>query len=132
MTIDRDAAWAAIVAYYARPGVADDLLRAQQESDLDVVVFLFFRYLEDDLHQVFDAAVHAEARAAIEAWRVGAIKPLRALRRNLKSMAGLETIDATRHEFRESLKQMELKAERIEFLSLCTWLEGRVSVPTPI
>ena len=125
MKIDRDAAWAAIVGHYARPGVADELLHAQQASDLDIVLFLFFRYLEQDLHQVFDGAARAEARAAIESWRNAAIKPLRAMRRSLKEMAGLDAIDATHFAFRESLKQMELTAERIEFLSLCNWLEGR-------
>ncbi len=125
MKIDRDAAWKTIVGYYSRPGVAEDLLRQQQESDLDIVLFLFLRYLSEELHLTIPPALRSDAEHCVAAWRNVVIKPTRALRRRLKDMPGLEAIDDSRHEFRESLKQIELQAERVEFNSLCNWLEAR-------
>ncbi len=125
MKIDRDAAWKAIVGYYSQPGVAEDLLHQQQESDLDIVLFLFLRYLIEELHLTISAALRSDAEACVATWRSVVIQPTRSLRRRLKDMPGLEAIDDSRHAFRESLKQIELQAERVEFNSLCNWFEAR-------
>jgi len=128
ITIDREAAWNWIVGYYGRPGVADELLREQQETDLDVVLHLFEQYLCEVRGIRLDAGALAQAQAGISTWRSQVIKPIRNLRRELKTMSGLDTIDPSRHGFRESIKGMEVMAERVEFLSLCNWLETWIEV----
>ncbi len=123
MKIDRDHAWRTIVAWYGEPGAADALLLEQQRSGLDVVLHLFLRYAACELRITLSPAEQAEAQAAIAAWRDRVVVRVRELRRELKTMEGLEAIDDSRHEWREQLKAMEVKAERVEFMSLCAWLE---------
>lgn len=123
MQLDRDLAWKTIVAWYEQPGAAEQLLRAQQETGLDVVLHLFLRYVTEVLCIELDEPAQDAARAAVQTWREQVIQPVRELRRTLKHMPGLEDIDASRHEWREALKGMEVKAERVEFMSLFNWLE---------
>ena len=123
--LDREAAWNWIVECYGRPGVADALLQQQQETDLDVVLHLFEKYVRDVLGVRLDSDAIAVAQVGIATWRSRVIKPIRNLRRELKTMTGLDMIDPARHGFRESIKGMELMAERVEFMSLCNWLEAR-------
>lgn len=123
MKIDREHAWRTIVGWYSEPGAAEALLLEQQRNGLDVVLHLFLRYVETELHITLSPTEQAEAQRAIAVWRERAIAPLRELRRSLKAMDGLDAIDESRHEWREQLKAMEVKAERVEFMSLCAWLE---------
>jgi uncharacterized protein (TIGR02444 family) len=125
LKIDREHAWRTIVSWYAEPGAAEALLLEQQRSGLDVVLHLFLRYVETELHITLGPGEQAEAQAAIAVWRDRVIARVRELRRGLKTMDGLEAIDDSRHDWREQLKAMEVKAERIEFMSLCAWLERR-------
>jgi len=131
MQLDRDLAWKTIVAWYGEPGAAEQLLQAQQESGLDVVLHLFLRYVTEELRIELDQAARGAARATIQTWREQVIQPVRELRRALKHMPGLEDIDTSRHEWREALKGMEVKAERVEFISLFNWLERHLEHSTP-
>ena len=126
MKIDREHAWRTILGWYGEPGVAEALLLEQQRSALDVVLHLFLRYVESELRIVLGPSQRAEAQASIAVWRDRVIARVRELRRELKTMEGLEAIDDSRHEWREQLKAMEVKAERVEFMSLCAWLERQI------
>lgn len=125
MKLDREHAWTTIVGWYGLPGAAEELLRRQQEEGLDVVWHLFQRYLESELGVRLSEAEQREAQNAVQLWREQVIHTVRELRRALKTMPGLESVDDSRHAWRESLKGMEVKAERVEFMSLCNWFEKR-------
>lgn len=124
--LDRELAWRTIVSWYETPGAADALLKAQQDTGLDVVLHLFLRYVRDELGVDLTPEEEAQAQQAIAPWRDQVIVRVRALRRELKTLSGLEQVDDSRHDWREQLKVMEVKAERVEFMSLCGWLERRL------
>ncbi len=121
--LDREHAWRTIVSWYEEPGAAEALLREQQEHGLDVVLHLFLRYVRTELGLVLSREEEAQAHQAIAPWRDQVIVRVRALRRELKTLPGLDAIDDSRHDWREQLKVMEVKAERVEFMSLCGWLD---------
>ena len=124
--LDRELAWRTIVSWYEAPGAAEALLQAQQETGLDVVLHLFLRYVRSELGVALSPDEEAQAQQVIAPWRDQVIVRVRALRRELKTLPGLEQVDDSRHDWREQLKVMEVKAERVEFMSLCGWLEPRL------
>jgi uncharacterized protein (TIGR02444 family) len=124
--MDKDDAWTFIVARYEAPGRADELLKAQDESGLDIVLHLFREYVLERLGLTLDEAQVAEAQSALALWRSGVIEPLRTIRRSLKQaerFAPVATAEAA--ELRFSVAQAELQAERAELNALCEWLQDR-------
>jgi uncharacterized protein (TIGR02444 family) len=124
--VDREHAWQTIVSWYGEPGAADALLLEQQCTGLDVVLHLFFRYVEHEMKIALNADERADAQQAIAVWRDRVIVRVRELRREIKTMQGLDAIDDSRNDWREQLKAMEVRAERVEFMSLCAWLDRRL------
>lgn len=126
--LDRDAAWRHIIEVYARPGVAEDLLRQQQESGLDIVLHLFFLYVNERLGGGVgvDDQERLDAEALVKPWRESVIGPLRSLRRSMKELPGPAGSGGAKESLRQSVKEAELKAEQIEFNALCEWFDGRV------
>lgn len=116
-------AWDFCVAEYGRPGVAEALLKRQDDEGLDVMLHLFCRYASECLGLVLDEQAVAEAAAATAAWRKASVLPLRELRRALKPAA---QTDPRVHRLREKLKSAELDAERVQLEQLCAWLAGRI------
>jgi uncharacterized protein (TIGR02444 family) len=123
--LDRDAAWQFILEVYARPGVADDLLLRQQETGLDIVLYLVFMYATEQLGLRFTESDHAQAADLVRSWRETVIVPLRALRRMLKALPAPEGTGNAKEALRQTIKQAELQAEQTEFQMLCAWLDGR-------
>lgn len=104
--------WRFSLRLYARPGVAPACLALQDEAGVDVNVMLFLLFLADrgiavssDDVQRFDGAVRE--------WREEVVKPLRALRRRLKS--GIEPVARGDSDiFRNAVKRAELEAEHMQ------------------
>ena len=120
----RDDAWRYILEVYARSGVAEDLLRQQQETGLDIVLHLFFLYVKDRLGGTVGDQARLDAEALVRPWRETVIGPLRELRRTMKNFSGpAGTFDA-KESLRQSIKQAELQAEQTEFYALCEWFDG--------
>jgi len=128
LKLDREHAWRTILSWYEVPGAAQALLREQEERGLDVVLHLFLRYARTELGLALGREDEEQAKRLMSPWRDQVISRVRALRRELKTMPGLEAIDDSRHDWREQLKVMEVKAERVQFMSLCAWLEGRAAM----
>lgn len=124
--LDRDAAWRYILEVYARPDVAEDLLRRQQDDGLDIVLHLFFLYATEKLGAAPVDEDRRDAEALVKPWREGVIAPLRNLRRSMKTSPGTAGSGEAKEALRQSIKQAELKAEQIEFSTLCDWFDGRV------
>ena len=115
-----DDAWNHITAAYAVAGVAEEMLRRQDEEGLDVVLYLFIGWAAAQGRQL-DAAALREAEALVHPWREEVIGPLRRLRRAMKTMGS--DADADRRErVRARVHAAELAAERAQLDMLCDWL----------
>ena len=101
--------WSFSLAVYAAPGVADACLTAQDEAGADVNLLLWAAWLAAQGHDL-TAAELAEAVAATQPWRDDVVRPLRALRRRLKSGPAPAPCPAT-ESLRAQVKAAELEAE---------------------
>lgn len=119
--MDCETAWNDIVAMYAAPGLARELLRRQDEEGLDVVLHLFALWAEGQGRPLEGQAL-AEAAAVVAGWREQVIVPLRALRRAMKTM---DADSALRDGVRSQVQAAELAAERAQVAMLCEWLRAR-------
>jgi len=114
--------WTFALRCYARPGVEGACLELQKLG-ADVCVLLCAARLE-----MQGVACNQERLQALEEvaapWRVSVVQPLRELRQAWRSLAEQ---DAALHNLRETLKNMELEAERslLERLQMasCEWIE---------
>jgi len=109
--------WRFSLRFYARPKVAAACLVLQDEAGADVNLLLFLLFLAEQRRQLTGDDVLGLDRA-IAAWRDGVVKPLRDVRRALKTGIG-EIPVAVSESFRGRLKRIELESERIEQ----EWLE---------
>jgi uncharacterized protein (TIGR02444 family) len=108
--------WDFSVAFYARPGVQQACLAAQDEGGADVIVILYALYLAHH-GRALTASDIATLDTAARPWREAAIEPLRVLRRRLKGgVAGIAP--AVCEELRDRIKSLELEAEHIQHSAL--------------
>jgi len=96
--------WDFSLVAYAAPGVAEACLEAQDSFGLDVNLVLYAAWLAE-LGQALTPEHLDGMNSATGEWRRRAVAPLRALRRDLASLA-----DA--HDLREQVKSLELAAEQ--------------------
>ena len=96
--------WAFSLATYGAEGVAEICIRAQDEMDLDVNVILYACWLASQGRRM-TSSHHAELEMRVSEWRQRVVRPLRALRRDLRHYPEA-------HALRESIKSLELQSER--------------------
>jgi len=105
--------WAFALACYARPGVESACL-ALQAHGADVCLLLCAAWLE-----ARGIACTPPRRQRLEElarpWQEQVVRPLRQLRQDWRTPAGT---DAALHDLRETLKALELEAERALLLKL--------------
>ena len=123
--VDVDQAWAFCLHLWEQPGVADALLRRQQEEGLDVLLHLFSRYAQERLGLVWNARMDEAAAAAVKPWRERTVLGLRAMRQAIKATPLAP--GSTQAQLLDHLKQAEVLAEKAELAQLCAWLETRSS-----
>ena len=103
--------WDFSLHFYAQPGVAAACLRCQDEAAADVNLLLFALW-----HAASGTCLHQDeisaADVAVAPWRDHVIKPLRSLRRALKSPP-LATLEPTGG-FRKQVQALELECEHVE------------------
>lgn len=119
--MNETAAWNHALNLYARPGIATELLRRQDEEGLDIVLHLFTEWLREERGMTLNETRLHEANTLVRPWREQVVWPLRASRRAARALgpAGLQ-----RDALREQIQRAELDAERVQMSLLCTWLEG--------
>ncbi|MFI4997886.1 MAG: TIGR02444 family protein [Hyphomicrobiales bacterium] len=116
--------WRFALSFYGREGVAPACLALQERLAVDVNVLLFgiFALLKQGI------ALEAEDLDAVGAlvhdWQAEIVKGLRHIRTRLKSGPSPAACAAT-EELRNSVKSVEIAAERIELAMLAGWLERR-------
>jgi uncharacterized protein (TIGR02444 family) len=99
--------WRFSLALYARPGVADALIRVQDRAGCDVNLILFGLWLGASQGRVLATAELAGAAAAIAPLTGTVVAQLRLLRRQLKGAA-----DPDLEALRRRIAGLEIVAER--------------------
>lgn len=118
--------WPYALDAYARPGVPEACLAAQDAHGADVPLLLWGAWAATRGHTLTEADLTAAATAAAR-WRAPIIAPLRQARRALKALAA----GATEHEaLRQAVKAAELEAERL-YMAALEQVAGRWPAPAP-
>lgn len=114
--------WDFALDFYARPGVSGACLTLQDEAGVDVIQLI--AVLHAELRgRPLDAEAIGHLREAMADWRQGVVLPLRAARRFLRQpLAGH---DAEKEKLRQSVKAVELQAEKLQLALAEAWLEAR-------
>jgi uncharacterized protein (TIGR02444 family) len=109
--------WAFAVRVYAAPGVADACLALQDRYGCDVNVLLFAAWIGAVRHRAITPAEMAETITVVQGWHAEIVRPLRDVRRRLKS-GPLPAPSETTGALRARIKAVELESERIELVAL--------------
>lgn len=108
--------WRFSLSVYGQEGVPELCISLQDDhgADVNVLLYLLFRAVSGD---AFDTADIARLDAGIAPWREEVVRPLRAVRRALKTpaLAGIADDDDA---LRQRIKAVELEAERRQQFAL--------------
>jgi uncharacterized protein (TIGR02444 family) len=120
--------WNFSLAVYGANAVEDECLDLQDRFGLDVNLVLLCAYLGAVHGAALTAGDIASARAEAGPWHEQIVRPLRAARRSLKTIA-LRTDDETKAatQLRIQVKAIELESERIEQMTLGRWADARLA-----
>jgi len=116
--------WRFSLDVYRQEGVAAHCLELQRRLGLDVNVLLLMLWAAHLWGVAPDAAQIAHADETIRAWRDEVVQPLRQLRTRLKS-GPPPAPDPQTNALRESVKRLELDAERIQQDRLAQWVAAQ-------
>src|SRR5262249_34357128 len=106
-----DRFWAFSLALYGKPGVAPALLGLQGRLGVDVNLLLFCCWAGAEGRALSPADV-AGVEAVTQPWQVEVIRPLRAVRRRLKSGFAAPPAESV-ETFRRRLGDLEIEGERM-------------------
>jgi uncharacterized protein (TIGR02444 family) len=104
-----NAFWRFSLAVYGAPGVAAECLALQEALEIDVNLLLFYAWLGAARRVSLTAGDIERARLLVQSWHAEAVRPLRSVRRRLKSFSSPES-----EALRTRVKAIELDAEQVE------------------
>jgi len=104
--------WRFSLYIYSGAGVPDACLRLQDEHSIDVNVMLYLLFLARCGRHIAPADID-RIEAVVEAWREGVVRPLREVRRRLKSPPATFDSGLT-SALRSEVKRIELESERLQ------------------
>ena len=119
--ISTDSLWNYAVETYGRPGAQEVCLLLQDAARVDVNVLLSALYATYISGACVEAGLVERMDSAIRAWREQVVVPLRHIRRTMKTGARIGK-EGDAEALRNSIKALELKAERIELAELAVVL----------
>ncbi len=114
--------WTFSIAVYGRRGVAPACLALQERRGVDVNVLLLCLWLGAREGRLLDRPDLAAVREAVAAWHEEVVRPLRAVRRRLKTDA-LGAPAPLAEEVRRRIAAVEIDAEHVEQLMLAAAVE---------
>src|ERR1700751_4130726 len=114
--------WQFAVSFYSHREVSSACLVLQERLGVDVNVLLFVIFAHISRGFTLDMEQLARVDELVRAWRTEVVQVLRQIRKRLKP-GPLCSTSPGREEFRNRIKQDELKAEQIELAILAGWLE---------
>jgi len=103
--------WCFSLRVYCAPGVEDECLAVQERYGVNVNAMLLCAWLAVERRIALTPSDIEQCRDATAEWNERAVKPLRAVRRAMKGLAGAEAM-------RERVKGLELEAEQTEQAAL--------------
>src|SRR4051794_29915036 len=121
--------WRFSLQFYRRPGVADACIALQEQSGVDVNLFMYLLWQAGQRRR-FSPDEVAWLDSKIGPWRESAVVRLRAVRRALREPPSLMPA-ATAEAFRTKVKALELEAERLQQQAMYE-LETRVPLGTNV
>jgi uncharacterized protein (TIGR02444 family) len=125
------ALWDFAVSFYGLPDVATACLTLQDRGGADVNMLLFALW-NARCGRRLGPEQAASAADLVRPWQDAVVRPLRTVRRGLKNH-GFTLAPALVSRFRESVKNVELAAERLQMEMLATAVMPDVSdVPPPV
>lgn len=104
--------WQFSLSLYGRPGVPDLCIALQDTHKIDVNV-LFYLLFRAEQAEGFGVSTIANLDAGIKGWRDEVVRPLRAVRRVLKTDA-LARLANDDDALRQTIKAAELRAEKLQ------------------
>ena len=104
--------WNFSLQFYARDGVGASCIELQDQYGVDVNVLLYLFFLATQGRAVARDDV-TRIDAEVRAWRDEVVKPLRSVRRALRSTIGASD-SSLAQSLRTEVKRIELEAERIQ------------------
>jgi uncharacterized protein (TIGR02444 family) len=111
--------WGFAIALYSAPGVADACLALQDRYGCDVNLLLFAAWMGAVRNRTLASGEMNEAALAVRDWHAEIVRPLRGVRRRLKS-GPLPAPDRASEALRARIKSVEIDAERLELAALET------------
>ncbi len=109
--------WAFAVELYSAPGVADACLKLQDRYACDVNLLLFAAWMAAVCQRTPTGAEMNGAALAVRDWHAEIVRPLRGVRRRLKS-GPPPAPDSVSEALRTRIKTVEIEAERLELNTL--------------
>jgi uncharacterized protein (TIGR02444 family) len=109
--------WTFALDLHAKPGVGEACLGLQDRHGCDVNILLFAAWMGAIRRHTLSSAELVEAADAVRDWHAEIVRPLRSVRRRLKS-GPPPAPDAATEALRTRLKAIEIDAERIELAAL--------------
>lgn len=110
---DGGALWDFTLRLYGRPGVPEACLEVQDGLGADVTLLIFAAWVGAARRARLGADQGQAAAAAVADWHAQIVRPLRAVRRRMKT-GPAPAPDADTESLRDALKRVEIGAERIE------------------
>lgn len=123
--------WDFAVSIYGLPDVATACLTLQDRGGADVTMLLFALW-NARCGRRLSSEQAASAADLVRPWQDGVVRPLRTVRRGLKNH-DFSLAPASANTFSESVKNVELAAERLQMEMLATAVMPDVSdLPLPV
>ena len=118
------------LAVHETDGIPAACVSLQDRFDLDVNVLLLAAYVGAVRGQTLTPDSVEAVRAVTDPWQREVVRPLRAVRRRLKS-GPAPAPDPRTDEVRNGVKKAELDAELIELDELGRWVDGLATPAAP-
>ena len=109
--------WNFSIATYGRDGVADACIALQEAHGADVNILLFCAWAGCNGVRLDRAQIGAACRA-VRAWHEEIVRPLRSVRRRLRTAVDEDPPDDLQSALRARIQKIEIDAEHIEQLRL--------------
>jgi uncharacterized protein (TIGR02444 family) len=116
--------WSFVVDLYQRPGVSRACLLLQDVLGADVCLVLFALFVAREHRAILNKGSLEDLDRAIADWRGEVVRPLRAIRRRLKT-GPMPAPDPATHALLQQIKAAEINAEQIELALLARHFHRR-------
>jgi uncharacterized protein (TIGR02444 family) len=123
--------WTFALEFYQRPDVSEACLLLQDTAGVDISLLLFVLFVAEKHCTRLDQPAFTALDQTIAPWREEVVRPLRSLRRRLKS-GPVPGPSSTTEALRDRIKSAEIHAEQIELAVLAQWLDRHPPKAAPV